>query len=119
MHVLEFVSRTPSRALSFKLGPFTKLMAVSVRILFTSHDRCWSVGSHPYFLCHLEALERSARTVIYFKADRGGPKDRELASGHSPLFSIHAGCDIGYTLRRSVIVLLRRYKRSKDAILVA
>ena len=24
------------------------IMAMSVRILFTSHDRCWSVGSRPF-----------------------------------------------------------------------
>jgi hypothetical protein len=28
------------------------IMAMSVRISFTSHDRCWSVGSLPYLLCH-------------------------------------------------------------------
>ena len=31
------------------------IMAMSVRILFTSHDRCWSVGSLPYLLCHLDS----------------------------------------------------------------
>jgi hypothetical protein len=28
-------------------------IAMSVRILHTSHDRCWTVGSLPYLLCHL------------------------------------------------------------------
>ena len=30
-----------------------RIMAMSVRILFTSHDRCWSVGSLSYLPCHL------------------------------------------------------------------
>jgi hypothetical protein len=29
------------------------IMAMSVRILFASHDHRWSVGSRPYLLCHL------------------------------------------------------------------
>jgi hypothetical protein len=43
---------------AFKLS-LVPIMAMSVRILFTSHDRCchwqWSVGrtSLPYLLCHL------------------------------------------------------------------
>ena len=29
------------------------IIAMSDRTLLTSHDRCWSVGSLPYLLCHL------------------------------------------------------------------
>ena len=29
------------------------IIAISVRILFSSHARCWIVGSLPYLLCHL------------------------------------------------------------------
>ena len=29
------------------------IMAMSIRILFTSHDHCWSMGSRPYLACHL------------------------------------------------------------------
>ena len=29
------------------------IIAMSVRILLISHERCWIVGSFPYLLCHL------------------------------------------------------------------
>jgi hypothetical protein len=51
-----------SRTRALRLIPF---MAVSVRILFPSHDRCWSVGSRPY-----SAFLRLARLRAWFKADR-------------------------------------------------
>jgi hypothetical protein len=45
-----FISRTCALSL-------VALMAMSVRTLFTSHARCWSVGSLPYLACHLAVCE--------------------------------------------------------------
>ena len=38
---------------------------MSVRILLTSHDRCWSVGSLPYLLCHLSSDLRVCKRLRY------------------------------------------------------
>ena len=59
------------------------LMAMSVRILFTSHARCWSVGSRPYLPCHL-ALCASASMVAIL----AGPSD------HSPIETEHPAIEV-------------------------
>ena len=50
-----------TRALSLNLF-LAKSTRTQVRILLTSHDRCWSVRSRPYLPCHL-ATCASARTA--------------------------------------------------------
>ncbi len=44
-------------------------IAISVRILFTSHDRCWSVGSLPNLLCHLAICASASITGRLFHAE--------------------------------------------------
>jgi hypothetical protein len=36
---------------------------MSVRILFNSHDRCWTVGSLPCLLCHLATCQCASASV--------------------------------------------------------
>jgi hypothetical protein len=40
------------------------IMAMSVLILFTSHVRCWTVGSFRYLLCHLATQKACASASV-------------------------------------------------------
>ena len=50
MHILEGFDDSTRMTWALSL---VAIIAMSVRILFSSHDRCWIVGSLPYLPCHL------------------------------------------------------------------
>jgi hypothetical protein len=50
MHVLEVLD--DDLGVEFATVAVVAIIAMSVRILFASHVRCWTVGSLPYLFCH-------------------------------------------------------------------
>ncbi len=58
--------------MTFALSLVT-IMAMSVRILFTRHDRCWSLVYIPYLLCNLE--------ICAFGMDKVYPSQTKILEG--------------------------------------
>ncbi len=73
MHVLEVLANFLMMTWALSLVP---IMAMSIRILFTSHDRCWSVGSLLYLLRHLATC--ASASISGPKVSKG--RGRRIAS---------------------------------------
>ena len=74
MHILEVLDDDLGVELSNNL---VAIMAMSVRILLISQDRCWTVGSLPYLL--ILALPSSDLPVSERLSSLASPSDHSLS----------------------------------------